>query len=80
MGLKEKIGQILNREPKSQAQGANGNFDFLAQIKADYGIEKVGERDFRVVVNGMEHVGPLSHVMNIAQGKKSEDIGVYGNP
>lgn len=74
MSIKERLALILKREPKPQTEAKH--FDYLEQIKADYGITKVGEKEFEVVVDGMKHVGSLSTIMNIAKG---EHDGIWGN-
>lgn len=79
MSLKETLSQIFKKEPRPQAQATGGHFDFLEQIKVDYGITKVGERDFEVEVNGIKHVGTLSHIMSVAKGE-NDNIGHWGNP
>jgi hypothetical protein len=38
------------------------------QIKIDYGITKVGEKEFQVVVDSMAYRGTLSTIMNIVKG------------
>lgn len=77
MSLRETLSQIFKKEP--QAQVTTRHFDFLEQIKADYGITKVGEREFEVEVDGMKHVGSLSSIMSIAKGE-IDNGGHWGNP
>lgn len=75
MGIKERLASVLKRDPKPQTEVKH--FDFLEQIKADYGITKVGEREFEVTIDGMKYVGSLTTIMNMAQGKQD---GIWGNP
>ncbi len=78
MSLREKLNQFFKKVPEPQAQATEEHIDFLEQIKAEYGITKVGEREFEVEVNGIKYVGTLSHIMNVAKGK-IDDIGRWGN-
>ena len=75
MAITERIKSILGIKPVQPTEVKP--FDFFEQIKIDYGITKVGEKEFQVVVDGMTYKGTLSTIMNIAKGTRDD---IWGNP
>lgn len=63
------INERMKAKSDQEAAVPAGNFDFLKQIEADYGIRSVDNKTFEVEVGGIKHQGSLASIFEALRSK-----------
>lgn len=71
--MKEKI-KVPTRKPTITEKPYNP----LEILMSDYGITKIGEKEFSVKIGEITYSGSLSYVVNLAKGESTDSL--WGNP